>query len=408
MDAVEIVPLRWRDDPIGEVDFPGKKLVIRHGIGSGLARDPHEQGVVWAIADRGPNLKVETAIDHYGWDAPEACRGQEDAKVMPNLEFGPYLAKLRIHDQEVELIATLRLMDAAGDTIPGCPVPDGDHLQCEPSYDFDGRPIAPNPMGMDTEGVAALSDGSFWIGEEYGPSLVQVGHDGTVRRRLVPEGSAIEAADHVEGVLPALAARRHLNRGFEAVAVAPSEDRLFIAFQSPLAHPDKAAFERARHVRIWELAPDGRVVAQYLYPFDPPETFVRDREKDALGWKDLKICELTAVGERSLLALERSSETCKIYKVELADEARTAREHLDVDTRPTIEELSAGNAPFELPVLGKQLLFTSDDHREVTADIEGTALLTDRSLVLVSDNDFGVEDKQTRFFRLTFAQPFGG
>ncbi len=408
MDAVEIVPLRWRDDPIGEVDFPGKKLVIRHGIGSGLARDPREDSVVWAIADRGPNLKVRTAIDDYGWDAPEACRGQDDAKVMPNLEFGPYLAKLRIGDQEVELIDTVRLTDARGDAIPGCPVPDGDHLQCEPSYDFDGRPIAPNPMGIDTEGVAALADGSFWVGEEYGPSLVQVGHDGTVRRRLVPKGSAIEASDHVEDLLPALAARRHLNRGFEAVAVAPSEDRLFLAFQSPLAHPDKAAFERARHVRIWEFDPDGRVVAQYLYPFDPPESFVRDREKEELGWEDLKICELTAVGERSLLVLERSSETCKIYHVELADEARTPPAHLDVDTRPTIEELSATNAPFELPVLGKQLLFTSDDHREVSADIEGMAILTDRSLLLVSDNDFGVEDKSTRFFRLTFAQPFRG
>jgi hypothetical protein len=261
---------------------------------------------------------------------------------------------------------------------------------------------------MDTEGVAALADGSFWLGEEYGPSLVQVGQDGTVKRRLVPKGSAIEGSDHVEDRLPALAARRHLNRGFEAVAVAPSEDRLFLAFQSPLAHPDKGTFERARHVRIWELEPDGRVVAQYLYPFDPPDSFIRDREKQELGWKDLKICELTAIGERSLLVLERSSETCKIYKVELAEDRRTAPEHLDVDTRPTIEELSASDAPFDLPVLGKKLLFTSDDHREVTADIEGMAILTDRSLLLVSDNDFGVEDKQTRFFRLTFAQPFGG
>ncbi len=408
MDAVEIVPLRWRDDPIGEVEFPGKKLVIRHGIGSGLARDPCEDSVVWAIADRGPNLKVKTAIDDYGWDAPEACRGQDDAKVMPNLEFGPYLAKLRIRDREGELIDTGRLTDARGDAIPGCPLPDGDHLQCEPAYDFEGRPIAPNPMGMDTEGVAALADGSFWLGEEYGPSLVLVGHDGTVRRRLVPKGSARGGGDNVEDRLPALAARRHLNRGFEAVAVAPSEDRLFLAFQSPLAHPDKAAFERARHVRIWELDADGRVLAQYLYPFDPPESFVRDREKEDLDWKDLKICELTAVGERALLVLERSSETCKIYKVQLGDEARTAPEHLDVDTRPTIEELSAANAPFELPVLGKQLLLTSDDYHEVSADIEGMAMLTDRSLLLVSDNDFGAEDKMTRFFRLTFAQPFGG
>jgi hypothetical protein len=59
-------------------------------------------------------------------------------------------------------------------------------------------------------------------------------------------------------------------------------------------------------------------------------------------------------------------------------------------------------------VLGKQLLLTSDDYHEVSADIEGMAMLTDRSLLLVSDNDFGAEDKMTRFFRLTFAQPFGG
>ena len=408
MHAIEIVPLKWRDDPIGEVEFPGKKLVIRHGIGSGLARDPREESVVWAIADRGPNLKVKIAIEDYGGRAPEACRGQDDAKVMPNLEFGPYLAKLRIHHHEVELLDTVRLADAGGTPIPGCPLPDGDHLECEPTYDFDGRPIPPSPMGMDTEGVAALADGSFWLGEEYGPSLVLVGQDGTVKRRLVPKGSATSASDDVEDRLPALAARRHLNRGFEAVAVAPSEDRLFLAFQSPLAHPDKAAFERARHVRLWELDPNGRVVGQYLYPFDPPESFVRDREKEELDWKDLKICELTAVGERSLLVLERSSETCKIYKVELADEAHTPSEHLDVDTRPTIEELSAANGPFELPMLRKQLLFSSDDHRQVSADIEGMAMLTDRSLLLVSDNDFGAEDKVTRFFRLTFAEPFGG
>ena len=407
MDEVEIVPLRWRDEPIGEVEFPRKKLVIRHGIGSGLARDPREESVVWAIADRGPNIKVKTAIDDYGWDAPEACRGRDDAKVMPALEFGPYLAKLKIRDLEVELIGTVRLQDAGGDLIPGCPLPEGDHLECEPAYDFDGRPIPPSPIGMDTEGVAALADGSFWLGEEYGPSLVQVALDGAVRRRLVPRGSANEGRDDVEGLLPTLAARRHLNRGFEAVAVAPSEDRLFLAFQSPLAHPDKAAFERARHVRLWELDPHGRVVAQYLYPFDPPESFVRDCEKEELEWKDLKICELTAVGDRSLLVLERSSETCKIYKVELTDEIRTAPEHLDVDTRPTIEELSAADGPFELPVLTKQLLFSSDDHRQVSADIEGMAMLTDRSLLLVSDNDFGVEDKITRFFRLTFAQPLG-
>jgi hypothetical protein len=52
------------------------------------------------------------------------------------------------------------------------------------------------------------------------------------------------------------------------------------------------------------------------------------------------------------------------------------------------------------------LLFTSDEHREVAADIEGMTLLSDRSLLIVSDNDYGVEDKKTRFFRLVFGEPF--
>jgi hypothetical protein len=57
-------------------------------------------------------------------------------------------------------------------------------------------------------------------------------------------------------------------------------------------------------------------------------------------------------------------------------------------------------------VLSKTLLFSSDDHPEVSADMEGMTYLSDRSLLIVSDNDFGVEDKQTRFFRLDFAEPF--
>ena len=405
MNSVRVVSLRWADDPIGEVEFPGKTLVLHHGIGSGLSRDRCAPNFAWAIADRGPNLKRKVAVDDYGWVAPAACDDQPDAKVMPRLEMGPYLAKLRIDEDQVALAEIVRLADGEGRAVPGCPIPDGLHHQCEPAYDFDGQPIAPDPTGMDTEGVAALSDGTFWLGEEYGPSLARVDGNGRIIRRLVPRGAAMaRARPWIEDSLPALAARRHLNRGFEGIAVSPSEDRLYVAFQSPLAHPDKQAFKAARHVRLWELDRDGKVIGQYLYPFDAPKSFIRDGEKEEIGWKDLKVCELTAIGERALLLLERSSETCKIYRVELSDELRTPASHLDIDTRPTIEELS-GSGDLDLPVLDKHLLFTSDEHREVAADIEGMTLLSDGSLLLVSDNDFGVEEKETCFYRLVFGAP---
>ncbi len=408
MSPVKVEPLHWADDPIGEVHFPGKTLVLHHGIGSGLSRDRTDPAFVWAIADRGPNIKHKTAVEDYGWVAPPECKEQPDAKVMPRLEMGPYLAKLRIDNDEVELVEIVRLTDGEGRPVPGCPIPDGLHHQCEPAFDFEGRPIAPDPSGMDTEGVAALGDGGFWVGEEYGPSLALADSKGRIVRRLVPHDAGVAGKEGwIEDSLPALAARRHLNRGFEGVAVSPSEERLYVGFQSPLAHPDKDAFKAARHVRIWELDRGGTVVGQYLYPFDEPDSFLRDSEKEELGWKDLKICELTAVGERRLLVLERSSETCKIYRVELSDELRTPASHLDIETRPTIEELSAA-ADLELPVLAKELLFTSDQHREVAADIEGMTLLSDCSLLLVSDNDYGVEDKKTRFFRLIFSEALAG
>jgi hypothetical protein len=406
MNAVQVVCLCWSDEPIGEVEFPGKTLVIRHGIGSGLSRDRVDPRFIWAIADRGLNLKRKTAVEEYGWVAPAGCEDQPDAKVMPRLEMGPYLAKLRIDDDEVELVEIVRLSDPDGRPVPGSPIPDGPHHQCEPAYSHDGKPIAPDPAGMDTEGVAALADGRFWVGEEYGPSLALVERSGRIVRRLVPAGAAAARAEPwIEDSLPELAGRRHLNRGFEGLAISPSEERLYVAFQSPLAHPDKQAFEKARHVRLWELDGDRRVVGQYLYPFDHPQSFIRDNEEDKPSWNDLKICELTAVGERTLLVLERSSETCKIYRVELSDDLRTPEGHLDIDTVPTIEQLSAGEN-FELPVLAKQLLFNSDEYREVAADIEGMTLLSDRSLLLVSDNDFGAEDKETRFFRLVFPAAF--
>jgi len=409
MSSVQVVPLQWSDDPIGQVDFPGKTLVLHHGIGSGLSRDRREPGVVWAIADRGPNLKREVAVDDYGWKAPDACKDQPDAKVMPRLDMGPYLAKLRVADDAIALEEIVRLTSGDGRPIPGCPVPDGPHHQCEPAYDLAGAAIAPDPAGMDTEGVAALRDGGFWLGEEYGPSLVLADRAGRIVRRLVPRSAAIaDAAAGIEDALPEVAARRHLNRGFEGIAVSPSEDRLYAAFQSPLAHPDEGAFKAARHVRLWELDRRGQLLGQYLYPFDEPDSFVRDSEKGTVEWRDLKICELTAIGERTLLVLERSSHTCKIYRVELTDELRIADRHRDIATRPTVEELSAKGEKFDLPVLAKRLLFTSDEHREVAADIEGMTLLSDRSLLLVSDNDYGVEDKKTCFFRLVFDEALAG
>ena len=51
-------------------------------------------------------------------------------------------------------------------------------------------------------------------------------------------------------------------------------------------------------------------------------------------------------------------------------------------------------------VLAKRLVLSSDDLPELGADLEGVAVLSARSLLIVNDNDFGIEGVATRFWRV--------
>jgi hypothetical protein len=395
--------LDWTDEPLGGIDLPKRRMRFRSGFGSGLSRRPGDPpDIVWAVGDRGPNIKVKAAVKLYGLDRLAPLRSEEGAKIMPRLDLGPALAEFRVAGDRVERVRSLRIVDAAGRPVSGLPVPGGPHTRCEPAFDLDGRPLPPDPSGLDTEGIAALADGGFWASDEFGPSLVRLDPEGRVLKRLVPKGTDLDGAAYpVEACLPAIAASRRLNRGFEAVALSPDEKWLFVAFQSPLAHPDEAAHEQARHVRLWRLdASTGAVAAQYLYPLDPADSFRRD---GPLERSDLKVSEMSFVGADGLLLLERGSQTAKIYRVTPADSAALPPEHLEIATRPTVEELSAGE--IGLPVLAKTLLFSSDEAPEVGADLEGMAILSPTDLLLVNDNDFGVEGAETGFWRVRFDDP---
>ena len=402
--------LEWTDEALGEIELPKGTMRFRSGFGSGLSRRPGDAaGIVWAVGDRGPNIKVEEAVTLYGLDRLEPLRTEEGAKIMPRLDLGPAIAELQVTGEKVELLRTLRVADTRGRPVSGLPVPGGPHTRHEPAFDLDGEKLVPDPSGLDTEGIAALTDGGFWVSDEFGPSLVRLDPGGKVLKRLIPQGTRLDGAAYpVVASLPAIAGRRQLNRGFEAIALSPDGKRLFLAFQSPLAHPDQRAHEQARHVRLWRLdATTGTVVSQYLYPLDAPETFLRDSAKKPLDRSDLKVSELAWVGTDSLLVLERGSETTKIYLVTPSDEHSLPAEHLDADTRPSVEEISARGDP-GLPVLAKRLLFSSDDAPEVGAGLEGMAILSPTELLLVNDNDFGIEGAETGFWRVRFDQPLLG
>ncbi|WP_029913282.1 esterase-like activity of phytase family protein [Caulobacter sp. UNC358MFTsu5.1] len=381
---ITITRLTWIDQVLDAVETPRGRLRITLGLGSGLARragDP--PGVVWAIGDRGPNLKIGPAVDDHGLAHLSGLAGREGAKIMPSPAIGPMLVQLRVEGDTVACLQVLPLRDATGAAFDGLPGPGGDMAAMEPAFDLSGAPLGHSLAGGDTEGVVALADGTFRVADEYGPSILVVAADGVVQARWVPEGEGAGlagAAYRVEAVLPPLSARRRLNRGFEAVALSPDETRLHVILQSPLAPKDETDDEGWGRARLWTLdARTGAPLAEHFYPFDAPETFRRDALAEPVGPDDLKISEAVSLGGDQLLVLERISRTSKLYRVTL-----------------------------DAPVLTKTLVLSTDDWPEIDADLEGMALLSDRDLLLSTDNDFGVEGRETAFYRVTFAAPLAG
>ena len=398
--------LRWRDALLADLAMPIGTMRLTASLTSGLARALHDPpGVFWGIGDRGPNLKPKAALERYGLTALAPFVELDGAKVMPLPAAGPTLARFRLEGDTVVLEAAMPLRSGDGSGLSGLPPPAAPGRQTEPALALDGTRLGCDPDGADTEGLAALPDGRFWIAEEYGPSLLLVGRDGTVERRLVPVGMAQAFAGSrvpVAEALPSLAAARKLNRGFEGLALSPHASLLYAAFQSPLAHPDRAAHEVSDVVRIWALdAATGALVHEFAYPLDPPESFRRDAE---VRREDIKLSELAALPDGSLLVLERATLSTRFYRIAPAPELALPAEFLDPERRPTLEQLGAEG----VPVLQKQLVFSTDDHPEIDGDLEGLIVLDECTLLIANDSDYGAEGAETRFWRVTLPAPICG
>jgi len=399
--GVSVKRLVWSDVSLGGIDLPGGRLALTLGLGSGLTtRAGDAPGTVWALTDRGPNLSVEDAVARYGLDHLRPLEAVRKAKIMPRPDMAPEILELRIKGDGVELVRRMLLHVASGQTLSGRPIP-GEGM--EQVFGLDGVSLGADALGADPEGIAAMPDGGFWIAEEYGPSLLKVDASGVVTKRWMPAGREANlsgAGLDVSGALPTIAARRALNRGFEGVAASADGRWLYAAFQSALDGSEGDARNR-RFARIWKLdAASGAVVAQHLYPFDAPESFPRD-QAEGEGEDDLKICDLVMAGPDTLIVLERMTRTAKLYVVELRDDRGIAAQHLDVATQPALEDMNASELElFGVTMLEKRLLFSGDDFPEIGPDIEGVALLSANELLLVSDNDFGVDGAETQFWRV--------
>jgi hypothetical protein len=366
----------------------GKTLNLTVGIGSAAFRHPNDPpNVIWTLGDRGPNTAgVE----------PSACSEVRGGRVYPTPSYAPSIYRVLLTDDTFRVTDVITLKDRDGRPLSGMPNPLRT-ATTETPLDGNGRRLAPDVHGVDVEGLVRLADGTFWVGDENAPSIMHFAADGRMIARYVPRGTESEFAGaryEVIGLLPPILARRQNNRGIESMAVSPDERFLYFIMQSPLANPDSAAYRAARNARLFKIERASMtIVGEWVYTLDDPKSFRREAPQRQ---NDLRISELMAIGLDRLVVLERTEKITRLYEIDLASGSNILGSRWDDPaTRQTLEQTTDLAAAGITPV-GKTLRFDTTDYPDVAVKIEGMALLDDNTLVLINDDDFGINDGRTQ------------
>jgi hypothetical protein len=110
---------------------------------------------------------------------------------------------------------------------------------------------------FDIESIQPVADG-FWLGDEFGPFLIQVDAEGRVRRVVETQidGRAIRSPDHPDLSVPAtpagtVASEAQRSGGYEGMAQSPDGSRLYAMLEKPLFTPQGQP--EGRFLRIVEL-----------------------------------------------------------------------------------------------------------------------------------------------------------
>jgi hypothetical protein len=386
----------------------GRIIDLSVGIGSGAFRHPDDPpNVIWTVGDRGPNIACSEFRSIAQMELP-ACRETKNGRVYLTPSYAPSIYRVMLTDRgtfRVTDVITLR--DREGLPLSGLPNPLRT-ASTEMPLDGRGKPLDQDVSGIDAEAVIRLTDGTFWIADENAPSIVHVAMDGRVLTRHVPQGTEGDYAGaryEVVGSLPAILARRQVNRGFESLAVSHDERFLFFALQSPLANPDTATFRTSRNVRLFQIERTSmQIVAEYVYVLDDPKTFRRDPSSNPAA---PRISEMTVIGTNHLVVLERTEATTKLYEIDLGQATNIFGTPWDkISTSPSLEQVNLAEAMI-VPVK-KALRFDTADFPKIAGKTEGIAVLPNGALALVNDDDFGIAGARTQIVLvrgLAFGEP---
>ncbi|NWF73573.1 MAG: esterase-like activity of phytase family protein [Nitrospirae bacterium] len=348
----------------------------RVGYFSDIYYDP-QRGQWWGLSDRGPGggaLHYETRVQRFGLTIDKKTGAISKFKIRKTVIFS----------------------DEFGNPMDG---------------------IAPAPTNIlgnafDPEGfVIGPKNGSFYVSDEYGPSLYEFNKKGkrvrtfTTPANLIPRNG--NTPNYAGGDPEPNTAGKRTNRGFEGLAIIPDGDYIYAMLQSAMLDEGAGSGVCNRIVKFSTAT--GTALAQYAYQMEGSS-------------QGRGISALFALNDHEFLVLERNNRGIgvgaefsppnkKIYRIDLTGAADFSLATFAPGPCPAGKVIKAA-APFldltanTLPELGNK----------VPEKWEGLAIgprLNNDSYLLLAgtDNDYSVTQNAggTQFdvyFRVDDADPF--
>jgi hypothetical protein len=223
----------------------GEVAIQANAHGSAIAAVPGSTDEIYGLTDRGPAV---------------AGRSPNEV-VLPMPDLHPQIAKFKLVDGVASLEQIIMLTGRDGKPLVGLIDPQAS--TGETLVDLNGNQLARSDHGLDSEGLVAMADGTFWVSDDYGPFIVHFDAKGKELERLSP----------FDGTLPRELALRSPNQGMEGLTITPDGTTLVGVMQSALDTPGLAG--SAKSVPVIRLVTvnlaDRTNVHEYLYPLANPQ-----------------------------------------------------------------------------------------------------------------------------------------
>ncbi len=350
--------------------LPNNAEVRNGGFGSAMVAHPTKKGHFYCLTDRGPNAKYTGS----------AGKG----KKFPVPNYTPRIGHFKLNAKgEVELVEEILLKDPTGNNISGRPNPEGKGTTGEVPYDNNGTVLEFDNYGVDGEGIVALANGEFWIGDEYGPHIIHYSANGTEIERISPVG-----VDTGTRKLPAVLKRRRPNRGMEGLTITPDEKMLVGIMQSSLYNPSKADVANPTLTRIVTFDITTAETKQYLYR--------QEKEWNANS-------EITAIDNHTFLVIERDSKYAgegdaqkHIYRIDIKGASDVSGEFNNEEgityEGKTLEQMTWDEIKAQgIKTVSKQLVIDLVSKFNYPHDkLEGIWLIDNSKIGVINDDDFAV------------------